>query len=956
MDTWQAPFLGLRELPHELSQFELQCFFTYTPSERTLIDERRQPILRLGLALQIGYLRMTGHTLDGLRIIPITLWQHLGRQLDVQAPDLASLRALYRRGQTLFDHQQLACRALGFAWMSEHQRRYLVTMLRDELAHSADRDRLLGFARRWLYEHRLLIAHDRALRKMIAAAIAQFEVELNDQIRGNVTEVLLTRWREQITSAHRSGVTMQSWLWAAPAKQSARQIEEMLERIEFLRTLEVHQHLADVPHALLRRYARRLTARKPSLGARIKEPARSIEVACFLRYCLLSATDQLILMVRRRIAELWRKAAEAIPEAVDWKARYGELVGEIEQLTQTEQVLPTQLLDQLKTLLDKHAKHKAPTHAHRVREQLIEAVRPIRALLASLVNLPWQAASEHPVIQAVTRLQDFYRRKVRLLPDKIDIALGGVWRDAINGYDRERALRAFEVATLSALRRAVRNGSVWITHSAAFGNRDQLFIPAARWKTESRRHYARLGLPAKAAEFLEPLLNRIRSGLEAVAGAARAGTLHIDDELHLNALAAEEEDPQVSDLRTALERRIGEAQLPELILDVDARVRFSWIMLGREPRSSEELLMVYAGILAHGTALSAAETARMIPQLSANAVRQAMRWAGDERRLSEACAAVLEFMHQHPIAAHWGRSDLASSDMMSLETSRRVWQARIDPRRQTPSLGIYTHVRQRWGIFYAQPIVLNERQAGAAIEGVVRQERVETTQLAVDTHGYTDFAMALARLLGFDLCPRLKELKQRRFYVPSDFIILEELRAVTLANVNLEAIIAHWDALVHASASVHSGHGSAVHMLAHFSSAARGDPVYEAGVQLGRLLRTLFLTDYFVKPEFRREILRVLNRGETVNSLKRAIYTGRVAGHQAKREDEMQAVSDALSLLANIVMAWNTAKMQGAFDHWNGRREKIAPALISKIAPTRLEGKATTPPPTTRVSYRELLH
>ena len=39
--------------------------------------------------------------------------------------------------------------------------------------------------------------------------------------------------------------------------------------------------------------------------------------------------------------------------------------------------------------------------------------------------------------------------------------------------------------------------------------------------------------------------------------------------------------------------------------------------------------MVYAGILAHGTALSAAETARMIPQVSAPGVRQAMRWAAD---------------------------------------------------------------------------------------------------------------------------------------------------------------------------------------------------------------------------------------------------------------------------------------------------------------------------------------
>ena len=44
----------------------------------------------------------------------------------------------------------------------------------------------------------------------------------------------------------------------------------------------------------------------------------------------------------------------------------------------------------------------------------------------------------------------------------------------------------------------------------------------------------------------------------------------------------------------------------------------------------------------------------------------------------------------------------------------------------------------------------------------------------------------------------------------------------------------------------------------------------------------------------------MLNRGEAVNALKRAIYTGRVSPAQAKRVDEMQAVADALSLLARL--------------------------------------------------------
>jgi hypothetical protein len=95
--------------------------------------------------------------------------------------------------------------------------------------------------------------------------------------------------------------------------------------------------------------------------------------------------------------------------------------------------------------------------------------------------------------------------------------------------------------------------------------------------------------------------------------------------LHLTPLAAEEEAPELVKLRAALDHRIGEAQLPDLLLQVDAQVRFSWIMLGREPRSDKELLMVYAGILAHGTSMSAAETARMIPQLWSPTVRTSTR-------------------------------------------------------------------------------------------------------------------------------------------------------------------------------------------------------------------------------------------------------------------------------------------------------------------------------------------
>ena len=215
---------------------------------------------------------------------------------------------------------------------------------------------------------------------------------------------------------------------------------------------------------------------------------------------------------------------------------------------------------------------------------------------------------------------------------------------------------------------------------------------------------------------------------------------------------------------------------------------------------------------------------------------------------------------------------------------------------------------------------------------------MESSQLAVDTHGYTDFAMMLARLLGFDLCPRLKELKQRHLFLPKGMDIPPEIAAVCEANVNTDLIKKHWDTLVHLAASVMSGNASAVAALARFGSAAKGELVYETGIQLGKLLRTAFLADYFVKTPFRQELRRVLNRGEPVNALKRAIYTGRISPAQAKRPDEIQAVADGLSLLANTVMAWNTMQMQAVVNRWANRCQVIEADIMAKIAPTRLSG------------------
>src|SRR3546814_2221528 len=152
----------------------------------------------------------------------------------------------------------------------------------------------------------------------------------------------------------------------------------------------------------------------------------------------------------------------------------------------------------------------------------------------------------------------------------------------------------------------------------------------------------------------------------------------------------------------------------------------------------------------------------MVDGISDDRIELAMRGIEESGRLRAACDRVAADMLDQPVAALWGSGVAASADMMSLDATRHLWTARIEPRRRTPAVGTYTHDLDQWAIIYDQPIVLNRRQAGAAIEGVLQPEVAQLQRLAVDSHGFTHFAMAIAKLLGFALCPRLTDVGGRK--------------------------------------------------------------------------------------------------------------------------------------------------------------------------------------------------
>ena len=142
----------------------------------------------------------------------------------------------------------------------------------------------------------------------------------------------------------------------------------------------------------------------------------------------------------------------------------------------------------------------------------------------------------------------------------------------------------------------------------------------------------------------------------------------------------------------------------------------------------------------------------------------------------------------------------------------------------------------------------------------------------------------------------------------------ESIAAHVVQDVSLKSIREHWSELLRVFATIEGGWSNATQLFAFYGSASRGEDVYRAGTSLGKLLRTIYLGDYFTLSDFRHAIYSVLERGESVHALQRAIHIGATPVRRGRDLAEFGVVSSALALMTNVVMAYNAGQLQKSVD------------------------------------------
>lgn len=121
-------------------------------------------------------------------------------------------------------------------------------------------------------------------------------------------------------------------------------------------------------------------------------------------------------------------------------------------------------------------------------------------------------------------------------------------------------------------------------------------------------------------------------------------------------------------------------------------------------------------------------------------------------------------------------------------------------------------------------------------------------------------------------------------------------------NVNL--IRESWDDMLRLTASLKYGEEKASLIVSKLAAASHRNTLFRGLQELGRLVKTAYLAEYFRDIELRRRVLLGLNKGESLHSLARKVFFGSLGEVRDRTyEDQLNAAS-SLNLLLVAIICW----------------------------------------------------
>lgn len=922
---------------------ELVEHFTLNSTDIQAIDTIYRDTNLLGSAVLLKVYSFLGYPPRRKEDIPAAVVEWIAHQISIE-PDL--FKGYSWKDRLWNHHLSLIRKHTGFKQLGPDERASLSEWLSERGNEFSSPKEMLGAAIVRCRECRVELPAESELRRLVHSARRTFFYMLCQTVSSRIS-VDIQHHLEALTVVPDSEASEYEWLKSPPGQLGLATILEEIKKLTRIRSFGIDRavHFSGYSPRILKNLRDRARGEKASLMRRHPPAIRYTLLAALLVAREMEVTDNIVNIFLQLIRRIGKKADSALERELvqDIQRVYGKsrILYRVAKAatgnpdgTIRDVIFPEVKEDVLFRLIEEFQDTESSYEVSRVwqmkRKYSVHYRRMMKPVMDTLVfrsNNP----AHRPLLSGVELVRRYLDTKHTYYPEEEEIPeelLTGVWRDMVmeEGAQGTRIIKKyFELCVLGKLERAMKCKEVWIEGAYRFRNPDE-DLPAD-WEKCRIEYYRNRGLPLEAAEFLDPLRDEMCSALDNFnrffekrghdvsiyhPGGGEKGLFHVP------AIEKRPERAVLAQIKAEVSKRWGIQDLLDILLEADRRVHFSRFFQSSGQRQimsqDEHRKRLLLAIFSLGTNMGFRRAhAAAQPSYSYDDLLYFKNRFVTAETLREATVALVNHILEIRNPHIWGAGTTCASDGKHLGAWDQNLIAEWNPHYGKRGVMVYWHVMNNATCIYSQLKTCSSSEVAAMVEGLVRHDtemRVESN--FVDSHGQSEVAFAFCRLLGFELLPRLKRIKYEKLYLPDTGMSdrFPNLAGVVTRPIRWDNIKEQYDEIVRHAVAVAENTGPIDSILRRFNSYNRTHPTYKAFTELGKALKTIFLSLYLTRPDLREEIHEGLNIIESWNACNDFIFFGRKSEIQTNDPHMQELAVLCLQLLQNALILVNTLMVE----------------------------------------------
>lgn len=942
---------------------QLARYFHLNDEDRGLIRARRGDHNRLGFACQIGTLRFLGTFLPDPVNIPVGVIAYMASQLKIKNAQCIVRYA--DRVQTQQDHAQEIRQHYDYKEFSDPQGGFaLLRFLYARAWVGTERPSVLfDVATTWLLDKKVLLPGVTTLTRLISSVRERVAERFWQQVSAVATPELRTDLEGLLARAGTARITNLERLRRAPSRASTPVLVQALSRLAEVRELDVGQEaLIHVPASRIKALAQYAVTTKAQNIATLTEQRRTATLVSFARYLAVTAQDDALDVLDMLIRDLLARSTSdgrktRLRTLRDLDAAALSLAEISEKL-----ITPEWTDAQIRTLLAE----KQPRITEAVAtiyalarpaddnyyQEIVARYPAVRRFFPALLRTIEFQGNEagKPLLEALTFLREADEQKP---PDFSAAPLAVVptsWKRLVEPKDAPIDRRYYTLCVLERLHEALRRHDVFVEESTRWGDPRAKLLVGERWERVRPTICQSLGRKVEPKMECEELARRLDEAYRSAAARFPQPGVRIEkvknkagqevDTLVLTGLDKIEEPESLQQLRHRVARRQPLIDLPELLLEMQARTGFAsefFHISEARSRLDDLALSICAVLLAEACNVGLTPMVRKgIPALERDRLLYVQQNYVRPDTISRANARLVDYQATIPLAQAWGGGEVASADGLRFVVPLKTLNAGPNPKYFGTGRGItlVNYTSDQFSGFKNIVVTGTLRDSLVVLEGLLNQEtKLQPKELMTDTASYTDVIFGLFHLLGYQFSPRLADVGEARFWRIDQAADYGALNGLARHTINRDLITENWDDLLRVAGSLKLGAVNVTELLKSLQGGGRLSTLAKAIAELGRIAKTLYLLNYIDDPAYRRRILIQLNKGESRHSLARATYFGQKGEVRQRYREGQEEQLGALGLVVNAMVLWNTLYMNQALEDMRARGMTVLPEDVERLSP-----------------------